>query len=216
MIKAVVFDLDNTLYDYDTYNKTAEERLFHSMSEEFDISICDAHNLLSQAKAHIKQLGCVAASHNRLLYMQNICEQMGKSPFEYAMKLYYCYWDTILELMRPFDYVMPLFKYLKDKGIKIAILTDMTAHIQYRKIERLGLGKYIDCIVTSEEAGAEKPDVKMFKCIIDKLGFKPNEILMIGDSLCKDVDGAKTAGMKAILYEEEEKLLEAINSGALL
>lgn len=223
MIKAIIFDLDNTLYNYDRCNELAEKKLIQMVSKDLLISQEVARNLLKNAKKNIKnQLGDdVAASHNRLLYMQNICEQMEANPLIYAMKFYNCYWETMLEEMRPFDYVIPLFKKIHDKGLKIAILTDLTAHIQYRKLDKLGICDYIDCIVTSEEAGAEKPSNRMFELALKKLQVEQNEALMVGDSVKKDIEGAKQCNIRGILFETENRIKEDIeneinNSSALL
>ena len=201
-IKAVVFDLDNTLYDYDACNALAEKKLFRAIADELCVPEETAAVYLKKAKANIKeQLGSeVAASHNRLLYMQNICEQAGANPFKFAMYFYSVYWDTMLESMILFDYVNPLIEKLKSKGIKIGILTDLTAYIQYRKIEKLGIGDKIDCFVSSEEAGAEKPSGLMFDLMIKKLNVSPEEVLMIGDSEKKDIIGAKAIGMQTMKY----------------
>lgn len=204
MIKAVVFDLDNTLYDYDHCNELAEKQLFKCISDNFGISTDEAESLLVTAKKNIKnRLGDgVAASHNRILYMQNLCEQMGKNPLKYARKFYAVYWDTMLDNMKPFGYVKPLFKDLRKDGIKIGILTDLTAYIQYRKIERLDLNDLVDCLVTSEEAGAEKPSEKMFSLMLEKMNINADEVLMVGDSKAKDVDGASNIGMRALLLNK--------------
>lgn len=201
--KAVIFDLDNTLYDYDYCNAVAEHELYLCISQNFNIAEEEAESLLKNAKDNIKeQLGDnVAASHNRLLYMQNICEQLGKNPLNYAMRLYNTYWDTLLDNMKLFDYVIPLFDELKSQNIKIGVLTDLTAHIQYRKLQQLGICDYIDCLVTSEEAGAEKPSLKMFDLMLNKLQLEPKEVVMIGDSKKKDIDGAEAALIKGILFE---------------
>lgn len=212
-IRAVVFDLDNTLYDYNACNYKAEEQLVRTISGDFKITQDEARDLLKNAKRNIKkQLGeNVAASHNRLLYMQNICEQKGKNPLIYALKFYDTYWNTILDNMVLFDYVMPLLDSLIEKGIKIGILTDLTAYIQYRKLKKLGLTEKIDYLVTSEEAGAEKPSEKMFNLMIKKLGVKPEEIIMIGDSEKKDILGAEALGMKAVLIDvNKENILQKI------
>lgn len=210
MLKAVVFDLDNTIYDYDKCNTLAEKKLFQMMASEFALNEDEAKSILRNAKNNIKnQLGdTVASSHNRLLYMQNICEQLSVNPLNHAMKLYNCYWDAMLEQMTPFDYVVPIFEKFKEKNIKIAILTDLTAHIQYRKMECLGIANYVDCLVTSEEAGAEKPSKCMFELILRKLKLPPNDVLMVGDSKSKDVDGAIRCGMQAYLFTNEESFIE--------
>lgn len=212
MIKAVVFDLDNTLYDYDLCNEKAERRLFYEIANTFQVDIDESKRLLKNAKKWIKkQLGEeVAASHNRLLYMQNICEQMNALPVKYAMKFYDCYWNTMLMEMRPFSYVVPLFSELKEKNIQIAILTDLTAHIQYRKLDKLGLCEYVDYIVSSEEAGAEKPSSKMFDLIISKIGANVDEVLMVGDSLKKDIEGARNCSIDGIHFDKVSDMRKKI------
>lgn len=203
--EAVVFDLDNTLYDSDYCYDLAERKLLKVISEEFQMTQTEAEEKFNNAKAIIKrQLGSeVASSHNRLLYMQNICEQCGRNPFLYAMKLYDIYWDAVLENMIPFDYVIPVLDELRSMGIKIGVLTDLTAHIQYRKIEQLGLSEKIDVLVTSEEAGAEKPSPIAFDLILDKLDMKSDVVLMVGDNSSKDINGAEARGMRALLFDRQ-------------
>lgn len=121
----------------------------------------------------------------------------------YAMDFYNVYWDTMLENMQLFGYVEPLLEELKESGIKIGILTDLTAHIQYRKLSKLCLSDKIDYLVTSEEAGAEKPSDKMFNLMLDKFGMLSEEVLMVGDSQKKDIDGARNAGMECVLVENK-------------
>ncbi len=202
MIRAVVFDLDNTLYDYDHCNALAEKTLFRTVSETFEITEEKASSLLKKAKITIKEyLGSeVAASHNRLLYMQNICEQMQKNPLIYAMKFYDAYWDCFLENMTLFPHVIPLMDHIKKHGMKIGIITDLTAHIQYRKIEVLGIQNRIDHLVTSEEAGIEKPGRRIFELMLQKMELSPEEVLMVGDSEAKDIKGALNVGMRAFMY----------------
>lgn len=207
MIKAVIFDLDNTLYDYDYCNGIAEKILLQNISEDFDIEEDKAADLLYAAKKNVKErLGNeVAAAHNRLLYMQDVCEQKGQNPLRFAMKFYDIYWDAMLEHMEPFVYVRPLFQKLRDNKVGIGVLTDLTAHIQYRKLEKLGLIDYVDYMVTSEEAGEEKPSEKIFLLMLKKMKMSPEEVLMIGDSKDKDVDGAMHMGMNALLFDREKE-----------
>ena len=201
LIKAAIFDLDNTLYDYDSCNNIAEQKLVSQISMWSDCSEQAACVILGKAKETIKyRLGNVAASHNRLLYMQNICEQLGLNPVHYALDLYSLYWDTILHEMTAYEYVLPTFAWLHSRHIKIGILTDLTAHIQYRKLRTLGIASEIDMIVTSEEAGEEKPSAKMFRLMAEKCEESFEDMIMIGDSQSKDIAGAAACGMKGLLY----------------
>lgn len=213
MIRLVVLDLDGTIYDYDYCNEIAEKHLYSHMIEVFGISEVAAKNIYKEAKAVTKnQLGNVAAAHNRLLYMQNMCEIIGVSPVEYAVELYHVYWDTFLDNMRINDNIVYLLEDLKKEGIKIAILSDLTAYIQYRKIKKLNIGNYIDYIVTSEEVGEEKPSSKMYEKALSKCGCSASEAIMIGDDYVRDVEGARKYGCNAVLYHKDNDLVNEIRS----
>lgn len=220
MIKAVVFDLDNTIYNYDECHIVAMKQLEEYVCGKYELNKVDFRKNFELAKDEVKELlGNTGASHNRMLYMQIFLEKINQSPVEDALELYDIYWSVMLEKMTPFKYVMPLMKQLKHRKIEIGILTDLTAHIQHRKIKKLCITEYIDAIVTSEEVGAEKPSNIAFSRIIQKLHCSPEEILMIGDSQKKDIDGAINAGMRGMLFLEsykdtmDERVMEYIDGG---
>ncbi len=68
------------------------------------------------------------------------------------------------------------------------------------KLELMKVLQYFDFMVTSEEAGEEKPSPKIFNMCIKKAGCLPSECLFIGDDLKKDYYGALSAGMKALWF----------------
>lgn len=221
MIKAVVFDLDNTVYNYDECHSAAMRGLRDYVCCLYKIEKETFNMCFDDARREVKNLlGDTGASHNRMLYMQRFLEKINCNPVDGALELYDIYWNTVLEQMQPFPYVISLMEWLKQNSISIGILTDLTAHIQHRKIKRLGVESYIEAIVTSEEVGVEKPSARVFNRIKEKLGYEANEILMIGDSKFKDIDGAIGAGMHAILFELEDvnemgdKVREYINDQA--
>lgn len=205
MIKAVVFDLDNTVYSYDICHKAAMDALTEFACQKYKLNTVRFQQYFSEAKRSVKkQLDGTGASHNRMLYMQRFLELIGERPTSDAIELYDVYWDTFLVHIELFPYVKPLMTYLQTNKIYIGVLTDLTAHIQHRKIIKTGLDQFIDTIVTSEEAGEEKPSVKAFEMILRKLNIRPEESLMIGDSQTKDVEGAKSMGMRALLFTEKQ------------
>ena len=74
----------------------------------------------------------------------------------------------------------------------------------------MGLDSYIDFIVTSEEAGAEKPNPHLFDICVEKAVFSADEFAFIGDSLKKDVEGSAKSGLKGIWYTQgKEPKIEA-------
>lgn len=205
MIRGVIFDLDDTLYDYKGCDRRATQQLLRFMQCTFGLQEEQGLTCIKQAKQIVKErLGNTAACHNRMLYMQTISELCQTNPVQYSWAMYNVYWDTLLAHMKLFPYVKPLFALLKQNDIKIAILSDLTAHIQHRKLLHLGVAEDIDVLVTSEEAGAEKPSSKMFELVQRKLAFDKKELLMIGDSLQKDVQGATNYGIPAVWFAESK------------
>jgi len=99
-------------------------------------------------------------------------------------------------------------KKLKQLGFKIAILSDLMTEIQTKKLHRLKIYPYIDVLVTSEEIGVEKPNPAMFLRVLNKMELLPNEAIMVGDSLERDIEGAEAIGMQAVLISKKRRLLK--------
>jgi len=201
--KGILLDIDNTLYAYDQCHEISIRRVFQYLKE--NIQVENIENIYTEAKriVHI-ELAETASSHNRLLYFQKMCEILKLNPFAYALELYNIYWDSFLGSMKVFDGVEDFFNKVSS-STKICFVTDLTAHIQYRKINSLGLFQYVDYIVTSEEVGKEKPHPYMFLSALKKLNLQSNEVCMIGDNFKKDIIGASLLGIKSIWLNREGK-----------
>ena len=90
-------------------------------------------------------------------------------------------------------------------GVKIGVLTDYETEYQIIKLEKLGLIKYIDIVVTSEEVGIEKPSVQMFQTILYKLKADVDTTIMIGDNFDKDILGALNLNMYSYWFQYGDK-----------
>lgn len=83
---------------------------------------------------------------------------------------------------------------------QLHIITNGFEEIQKVKMEYAGLNEYFACIVTSEEAGSKKPDTRIFNYALKKAGAEVNESLMIGDDFEVDILGANAIGMDTVFY----------------
>lgn len=193
--QGILLDLDNTLYDYSIPHNKGLNQVFSYCKKHFNISKEQANMAysLGRHKVHI-ELRETASSHNRMLYIQKMLEILKIPPFKYAIELYNNYWDTFLEEMKLYDGVIELLK--KYKG-RVCIVSDLTAHIQYRKIQKLKIDKHLHFIVTSEEAGREKPHPYPFMLALQKLNLGPQDVCMIGDSFNKDIIGASNIKIRS-------------------
>ena len=139
--KAVIFDLDGTLYDYqkadcagvDAVNRYAADR-FGLTAEETERGVREA---MAEANARIGQK--TASTHNRVIRYQVFCELHAYPVWPHALQMAYAYWGTFLENMTLDPDVPELFAALKRAGVLIGLGTNMTSFIQYRKLEVLGI-----------------------------------------------------------------------------
>lgn len=190
---AVLFDTDNTLYPYDPAHAAAQLAIKDKVMATFSIGAKDFDSAFSEARNQIKaRLGHTASSHSRLLYLQRMLEIMGLgSQVLLALDFEQTYWRTFLANARLFDGVKELLDDLRLLGIPTAIVTDLTAQIQFRKVVYFGLDHYFNYIVTSEEAGFDKPHEAPFQIAIEKMKPRGNCIWMIGDNPINDIRGSK-------------------------
>lgn len=208
--KAILLDIDDTLYCYESAHFKAMKFVVSFFENEFKIVSTLVKNVFeaSRAKVHI-ELGETASSHNRLLYFQKMCEMLEINPLKYGIKIYNLYWDNYLENLKPFNGVNDLLKkYINN----ICFVTDLTAHIQYRKIQKLKINNYCNKIVTSEEAGREKPHPFIFMLALQKLKKSADEVCMIGDSFKKDILGANNLGIDSIWFNHKKKKESYVSS----
>jgi putative hydrolase of the HAD superfamily len=190
---AVLFDTDNTLYPYDPAHAAAQQAVKEKVICTFSISAQDFDVAFKEARKQIKtRLGNTASSHSRLLYLQRMLEIMGLgSQVLLALDFEQTYWRTFLANATLFDDVKELLEDLRLFGIPTAIVTDLTAQIQFRKVVYFGLEQHFNFIVTSEEAGFDKPHKAPFQIALDKMQPKGDCIWMIGDNPINDIRGAK-------------------------
>lgn len=199
--KGVLLDLDDTLYEYHPCHQLAYSACMAQAEQQYGIE----PELFATAwkkgrdKVH-RDLHGQAASHSRLLYTQKLYEEIhGFSNPGFALEMESVYWNTFLKHMALKPEAVEFLETCRKSGIKICIVTDLTAQIQMQKWLKLDLGKYVDFLVSSEEAGVEKPAKAIFELALNKLGLSANEVIMIGDSKEKDIEGAENIGIRAYL-----------------
>lgn len=201
MIKTVIFDVDDTLYSFREAHKAASSALADYAYAKLGISRELFQSLTEETMKQLQEyMGEVAAVHNRTIRYQNLLESRGLPLHPHVLRMDSIYWDTLIECSQVSPGAQELLKWLKERGIRTGIGTDMTARIQFRKLEKLDLLPWIDFVVSSEEAGAEKPSQAFFARCTAKAGCEAGECLFVGDSLKKDVLGAAAAGMNAVWY----------------
>jgi putative hydrolase of the HAD superfamily len=203
-LKGVFLDLDNCLYRYEPCHHAA----LVLVKKEMEKMLGKTENFFEQYKnAQIsvkKRIPKDAASHSRILYFQSMFETHGKgSMISESLELEDLYWETFMKKMVLVRGARKFLTECKKKKIQVVIVSDMTTAIQFSKLTKLRIDRFVDLVVTSEEAGVEKPDKKIFQLALEKTGLKSSEVVMIGDSFTKDIQGAEALGIDAIQIVHE-------------
>lgn len=205
-VKGVLLDLDNTLYVYEPCNLAGMVACAHLAKVKYGLEEA-AFNLAwknSREKVH-ELLPTQAAGHSRLLYAQLASEIIfDTTNAEFALEMETTYWSTFMQNMVWEQPMLSLLELLKTRNIPICLVTDLTAQIQLQKWIKLELHRFVQFMVSSEEAGIEKPYPTMFELAMAKLKLTNEEVIMIGDSQKKDIFGARQLDIKCYLYKEGE------------
>ena len=208
---AILFDTDNTLYAYDMPHKAGMIAVKSKVVGMFSISEDNFDKSFALARKDVKKrLEGTAASHSRLLYMQRMMEILGLgSQVLLALDLEQTYWRTFLSEAVLFDDVKELLDDCRILAIPAIVVTDLTAQIQLRKLVYFGLENSFNFVVTSEEAGFDKPHEAPFKIALEKANIKDGDIWMVGDNPVNDILGAK----KTIQATTIQKIHSGISLG---
>ena len=205
MAKTIFFDLDGTLYSYNSGHKTGLKGAYEYWKQLTGDDYDSFLKKYAKSRKTIKRfLTGTAGSHSRVLYFQGMVEEnfLTSQPYHIA-ELTQRYWDTFIDSIQPFKWVEKTLQKLKDNGYRLAIITNMSAEVQFKKLHKLNLDNYFEAVISSEEAGQEKPHPHIFFHAIDRLKANPKECIMIGDDLKNDVEVANFVGMTPILITIE-------------
>lgn len=200
MIKAVIFDLDNTLCNStrvieDILKTIFTKHLKHfpgkSVDDLISLNIKTFENLISDPSVPL------SAAIIRVWF--EVFEQLQiKLPLKIILQLIEYIRGEATKKVRLIDGALELMDYLKSKGIKIGILTNGIFIDQAKKLVKLKLDDFVDYLVTSDMCASDKPDPRIFKYLLNKMGVSPDQALMIGDDIVADIKGANDFGIKTI------------------
>jgi len=203
IIHAVLFDLDDTLFDH------------LGCSREALATIRDAHeqframpfDVLQRAHAGILEelhgdvmLGRVSVDDARIERFRRLLQAVG-APVSNATarELALTYRETYRARRRAVSGAAQLMAAVK-RHARIGIVSNNIRDEQEEKLQVCGLDAFVDALVVSEEAQVSKPDPGIFRIALDLLQVEPRQTVMIGDSWAADVVGARAAGIRAIWF----------------
>lgn len=189
MIKAITFDLDNTLIDFMSFKKKATAAAMDAMIKA---GFKGDRNKLR------KELFDFYLSHG--IESDDIFTKFLKKHNYYNDRILAAginsYLKTKYTLLKPYPKVKSTLKKLKKKGIMLAIVTDAPRLKAYMRLDAMRIADLFDVVVGKEDTSRQKPSTLPFRKALKLLGVKPEEAMHVGDWPERDILGAKRVGMK--------------------
>lgn len=221
MIKAVLFDIDRTLLDHDGASARAINICYHRWDWAQSISFQDFVSIWNAAQDKYMQeylVGKLSFEGQRIARMKAVCKKIGRPCSEDdAQRLFYEFLAQYENNWELFDDVISCLDALSD--YKLGIVSNGDSEQQREKLSKTGIREYFSSIMISGDIGISKPDVRIFKSILDDMGASPVETVMVGDDLEHDVLPAQQAGILGVLIDRasvqappEEKKYKVIYS----
>lgn len=137
---------------------------------------------------------------------KELAKEMGAETNEETVKLLMNIRDKAEATTKLYDSAIPLIKKLRNNGYEIGLLSNSPPSSKKVIKERTELLKYIDYPLFSFEVGRVKPDPYIYYKMLKRTGYKPEEVLMIGDNEFHDIVAPKEVGIHAIHFKNYKKL----------
>jgi HAD superfamily hydrolase (TIGR01549 family) len=212
MIKAALFDLDDTLYDHRGCAREALTAVqgchdrFRSMT--FD-ALERAHaRFLEELHAEV-MLGRMPLEAARVERFRRLLTFMDVPSAEsLAARIATTYRDAYRTARRAIAGAPALLAAINSHA-PIAVVSNNLLEEQQEKLRTCGLDRFVDALIVSEEAGTSKPDPAIFLLALDRLQALPGDAVMVGDSWTADVVGARSAGIRDIWFNPDGALAPA-------
>ena len=192
MITTILWDVDGTLLDFLAAEKAAMQSLF----QELQLGTCtegmiERYSKINRSYWERLERGEITKPEVLVGRFEEFFASEGidiSIASEFNQKYQLRLGDTIVYR----DDSLNLVKSLKGK-VKQYVVSNGTIIAQTKKLRLSGIGEWMDDIFLSEELGAEKPNIRFFEQVFDKIGVpKKDQVLIVGDSLTSDICGGGT------------------------
>lgn len=208
--KHLFFDLDHTLWDFET---NAKETLYdlYDMDGLHARGIDDFDEFFKKYSYHNERLwdrytkGFMKQEELRWKRMWLALLDFKISDEALARQMAAQFLERLPFKTKLFPYAVEILTYLKEKGYKLHLLTNGFEAVQHSKLESSKIGDFFVEVITSERSNSLKPAREIFEFAMKACGTTADECIMIGDNLDADIQGAINAGIDTVFVNHLNK-----------
>lgn len=202
--KHIFFDLDRTLWDFETnaYHTLSELYVKHDLASRGITSFDDFLERYKRINTEMwgkYGLGTITKEMLRNERFQRTFAEFGVNDEQLSLAIGTDYIALSPVRTALFPYTAEVLAYLAGK-YQLYILTNGFEEVQHLKLERSGIKHHFRDVITSERAGFKKPDKRMFHYAMELAGAEACEVLMVGDMLDVDIAGARDCGIDQVYF----------------
>lgn len=192
MIKAILFDVDNTLIDFMKMKRECCKAAIDAMiSAGLKMKKEDALKLLFE-------LYEVHGIESQRIFQKFTKKIYGKENYKLISHGVLAYRKMRESYLVPYNNVIPTLLELKKRDYKLAIVSDAPIMEAWMRLASLKIDDFFDAVVTKADARKQKTSVAPYNVALKRLGIKPEEAIMIGDRIARDIETAKKLGIRTI------------------
>lgn len=189
-IRAVVFDLDNTLVDFMAMKRQAVDAAIGAMMDAGLALTFD------QVKTHIDSIYQEQGIEYQQVFDRLLTDVLGYVDPRIISAGIIAYRRAREAALKPYPHVTATLMQLNRMGIKLAVLSDAPTREAWLRLCFINYHHFFDVVVTFDDTGERKPSPKPFQTALSRLGVDAHEAIMVGDWAERDMVGAQNVGMK--------------------
>lgn len=202
MIKAVLIDIDDTIFDFEKCSKNAFKKTLKKLDlsyKEKDFLYFNKVNDILWSKQKLGEINIEEVFTHRSIMMSKYFELDIENEIFNDLFVEFLYDEVEM-----IDGIENLLSYLSNK-FQIYAASNGLYEMQVNRIKKSNLSKYFKDIFVSDKIGYEKPDERFFNKIMDITKYSNDDLIMIGDSIKSDIVGARNSKIKSIYFNKENK-----------
>ncbi|MCD6495726.1 MAG: TIGR02253 family HAD-type hydrolase [Candidatus Aenigmarchaeota archaeon] len=198
MIRAVLFDLDNTLVDFLRMKTTSVDAAVSAMIDAgLPMKKTNALKILWELYDDY------GIEYGEIL-QQFLRKVLGRVDYKILAAGIIAYRRVKAGFLEPYPHVIPTLLRLKEKGYLLGVVSDAPRMRAWLRLAAMKISDFFDVVVTLDDSGKQKPDPTSYSIALKKLGVKPDEAVFVGDNTNRDIAGAKKLGMTTVLAKYGE------------